>query len=149
MCRKIWSWYVFYICVGEVQCHCVLLLLGICFLCHIPPDERWPDRLSHVTYPETGTELRGYHLSAKGNSHSRTYSIQRWLLPKSHNNRVCVCVCAQEPFRWKITLPNQLLMESLSSGSGQSKAHNVPSPWNNGQSVAHNACRHHVDPDKI
>lgn len=64
------------------------------------------------------------------------------LLPVSHNN------CAQEPFMWKITLLNQSLIEILSSGSGQSGAHNVLSPWNNGQSVAHDACRH-VDPDQM
>lgn len=50
---------------------------------------------------------------------------------------------------WKITPPNQSLIESLSSRGGQSKAHNVLSPANNGQSVAHNACSCHVDPDKI
>lgn len=45
----------------------------------------------------------------------------------------------QEPFRWKITLANQLLIESFSSAGGQWNAHNVLFPWNHSQSVASSA----------
>lgn len=45
----------------------------------------------------------------------------------------------QEPFRWKITLANQLLIESFSSAGGQWNAHNVLFPWNLSQSVSNGA----------
>lgn len=33
-------------------------------LCCMPPDERWPDRLSHVTYLETGKAVLNPHCKA-------------------------------------------------------------------------------------
>lgn len=42
----------------------------------------------------------------------------------------------QEPFRWKITLANQLLIESFSSAGGQWNALSVLFLWNRSQSVA-------------
>lgn len=45
----------------------------------------------------------------------------------------------QDPFRWKITLANQLLIESFSSAGGQWNAHNVLFPWNHSQSVSSGA----------
>lgn len=144
----------------------VMCVFMICLLCCMPPDERWPDRLSHVTSPETGqrcaqTPPQRPHQSSENTVKKREETHRHRLTRykggprQSHAITVCACLCvrvcvlALEPFRWKIRLPNQSLIESLSSGSSQSTAHNVPSPSNNGQSTAHNACRCHVDPDKM
>lgn len=44
------------------------------------------------------------------------------------------CQSACEPFRWKITRPNQLLIETLSSGGAQSEAQ-CASPRNKGNQL--------------
>lgn len=116
------------------DCH-MWLILRRAALCSTPtPPPTCPARphLSCRIPFKSKRKLTLTHLYKSGSCQSHTMSV-----------------CAWEPFRRKITLPNQSLIESLTSSSGQSKAHNVPSPRNDGQSVAHNACRCYVDPDKM
>lgn len=123
-------------------CVCFYFCGGFAFCC-MPPDERWPDRLSHVTYPQTAEaalsprcrsppELRERHLRSERKLHTLAHM-------KGGSRQSRTITGRQEPFRWKITPANQLLIESFSSASGQWKAPCELFPWNHSQSVASSA----------
>lgn len=130
------------------QCVCAVFLLRICSLLHAS----WWE----VTWQTVPCDLSGDGQSrarplwssantiwrGKGNLNSHTLAHNKDGSCRSHT------ITAREQFKWKIALPNQSLVESLSLGHDQSKAHNAFSPWNNGWSVADSAC-HHVDPDEM
>lgn len=120
-------------------CMCFYFCGGFAFCC-MPPDERWPDRPSHVTYLETGKAVLNPHCyNPRRSSESKRKLTHTYIHMKGGSCQSRTITGRQEPLRWKITLANQLLIESLSSAGGQWNAHDVLFPWNRSQSVASDA----------
>lgn len=142
--NMIWNVFLRYCCWRFAFCAVHLLTRGDLTDCHTWLVVRRAT-LCSTSVPAPQDPIRAQRISFKG---KRKLTFTHLLYKGGSCQSHTITVCARGPLRWKITLPNQSLIQSLSSGRGQSNAHNMPSPWDNGQSVAHNACHCHVDADK-